>query len=232
MKIYFNLLLMALVIFSACSNPSGNDRTSVSDENQETVVERDFENGILGFGFTISYDLAEDLETYKTYNNVKIFKDGNEIFYDNQGNEYVFTNPKIPMVLKINDNHFEILLEIDGRPNMNTIRHLKIIGNNVENVNTLPLLSEKAIDIDNDGIPEYVGIWNHTQIWGDNEEFMAYNPILYFALTEKGLLINEKLTIEKNKQIYGAFHGFEFDGDNVQSSENLAQIGRELDVFK
>jgi hypothetical protein len=124
--------------------------------------------------------------------------------------EYQFEDKLYPIVLKTVNDKYELLFEINDRPNKNYLKRIIVIDNKVAQVDKLPTFISRPKDLDDDGIKEYAGFWDYSQIWGENNALIAYNPILYYSISENGLELDSSLTIEKNGAIYGDFHGFEF----------------------
>src|SRR5690606_14227763 len=173
--------------------------------DEEKSIKIDLENG-----FSVEFVEEEDFGSFIVYSIFELCKDGEVIYTDNSLTEYEFGNELYPIVLKTGQNAFELLFEINDRPNKNYLKRLFIKNTQIVSEDKLPTFTSKPVDIDNDGIKEYVGFWDYAQTWGENGNWTTYNPILYYSVTETGLQLDSLLTRERNKNIYGEFYGFQF----------------------
>lgn len=185
----------------------------------------------LDYGFKISIGQEEVFGKLTIYSSFKLIKNGRAIYIDSL-NEYEFGNELYPIVMKTGINSYELLFEINNRPSKNYLKRLYVKNDSVYNVDKLPTFVGKPKDIDNDGILEYAGFWDNAQVWGDDNNITAYNPILYYELKTNGLVLDRPLTIQKNKTIYGNFHGFIFSEEIPQSVICLSLFQKEIDNLK
>ena len=201
--------------------------TSLKPRTNE-IINQDLKTIKLDFNFIVSLGKEEDYEKFKTYKLFHLTRNNTTIFIDSLLTEYEFENKLFPIIIKTEDNSFELLFEINDRPNKNYLKRLIVKDNKLVRQDKLPTFEAKPIDINNDGITEYAGYWDYSQVWGDDNNLTAYNPILYYSITTKGLLLDSLLTIERNKMIYGEFYGFEFSEINAQSISVKEKFKQEL----
>jgi len=221
--------LTVFVSFIQISNKETNKSmtTSLKPRTNE-IINQDLKTIKLDFNFIVSLGKEEDYEKFKTYNFFHLTRNNTTIFIDSLLTEYEFENKLFPIIIKTEDNSFELLFEINDRPNKNYLKRLIVIDNKLVRQDKLPTFEAKPIDINNDGITEYAGYWDYSQVWGDDNNLTAYNPILYYSITTKGLLLDSLLTIERNKMIYGEFYGFEFSEINAQPISVTKKFKQEL----
>jgi hypothetical protein len=221
--------LTVFVSFIQISNKETNKSmtTSLKPRTNE-IINQDLKTIKLDFNFIVSLGKEEDYEKFKTYKLFHLTRNNTTIFIDSLLTEYEFENKLFPIIIKTEDNSFELLFEINDRPNKNYLKRLIVKDNKLVRQDKLPTFEAKPIDINNDGITEYAGYWDYSQVWGDDNNLTAYNPILYYSITTKGLLLDSLLTIERNKMIYGEFYGFEFSEINAQSISVKEKFKQEL----
>lgn len=227
-----NIIFISFFITFLSCKRSSNEISTDSNLNQFDITRvQDKRSLALDFDFIITLGGEENYGDYKTYTSLKLKRENNIIFSDNSLIEYEFKNEKFPYVLKTGENKFEILLEINNRPNKNYLKRLFIQDNRVVGEDKLPVLISKAIDINKDGTKELAGFWDYAQTWGQNNNLTAYNPILYYQITKTGLKLDSSMTKERNKKIYGEFHGFKFSEKFEQSSKVLENFNSELKLI-
>ena len=227
-----NIILISFFIVFLSRNRSTNEISTDSNLNEfDRTRVQDKSSLELDFGFRITLGGEESYGDYKTYTSLKLKRENNTIFSDNSLIEYEFKNEKFPYVLKTGENKFEILFEINNRPNKNYLKRLFIQDNRVVGEDKLPILISKAIDINNDGTKELAGFWDYAQTCGQNNNLTAYNPILYYEITKTGFKLDSSMTKERNKKIYGEFHGLKFSEKFEQSSKVLENFNSELELI-
>ncbi len=201
--------------------------TSLATETEETISQ-DLKTIKLDFDFIVSVGQEEDFEKFKTYTYFQLTRNNTTIFIDSSLTEYEFGNNLFPIIIKTGNNSFELLFEINDRPNKNYLKRLFIKDNKLVRQEKLPTFESKPIDINQDGIKEYAGFWDYSQTWGENYSLTAYNPILYYSVTTTGLKLDSTLTRERNEMIYGNFYGFSFNENDEQPISVLEKFEQEL----
>ena len=187
----------------------------------------------LDFGFKLTVGDEEDFDTFKTYMYFILERNNNVIYVDNSLTEYEFGDKRYPMVLQTGNNSFELLFEVNNRPGKNYIKRLFVNNDNLLEQDILPVFEADPININNDGIMVYAGYWDYGHPWHENDELMtAYNPILYYSVTDTGLKLDETLTIERNEMIYGQFYGFSFSYDYGQPMGANLRFQQELKLIQ
>lgn len=203
--------------------------TLLTTETEETInqdlktIKLDFD-----FDFIVSVGQEEDFEKFKTYTYFQLTRNNTTIFIDSSLTEYEFGNNLFPIIIKTGDKSFELLFEINDRPSKNYLKRLFIKDNKLVRQDKLPTFEGEPIDINQDGIKEYAGFWDYSQVWGDDNNLTAYNPILYYSVTPKGLLLDSLLTRERNELIYGKFYGYAFSENEEQTISVTEKFEQEL----
>jgi hypothetical protein len=231
--IILSISLTVLVSCNQTANKETNESltTSLTTETEETI-NQDLKTIELDFDFIVSVGQEEDFEKFKTYTYFQLTRKNTTIFIDSSLTEYEFGNNLFPIIIKTGDNSFELLFEINDRPSKNYLKRLFIKDNKLVRQDKLPTFEGKPIDINQDGIKEYAGFWDYSQVWGDDNNLTAYNPILYYSVTTKGLLLDSLLTRERNEMIYGKFYGFAFSENDEQPISVAEKFRRELKLIK
>lgn len=161
----------------------------------------------LDFGFMVTLGKEEDFKTFKTFSLFELSKSG-KIVYTDTLLEYELGDKIYPITLQAGKNKFELIFEVNDRPNKNYLKRLTIKDEKIIKIDSLPTFISRAKDLDKDGIKEYAGFWDYGEESGESELKTDYNPILYYKITETGLQLDSLQTKEKNKEIYGQFYGF------------------------
>lgn len=232
MKMVLVLLIPMLTVLISC------DLTIIKEENKNltsSLTEETDQGNLkmikLNNDFIVRVGNEEDYEKFKTYTYFQLTRNNSIIYVDSSLTEYEFGNKLFPMVLKTGENSFELLFEINNRPGRNYLKRLFIKNNQLVTQDKVPAFEAKSIDLNRDGIKEYAGYWDYPEEWGKNYELMTYSPILYYALTEKGLRLDSALTKERNELIYGKFYGYEYSEEFALSKTVLDKFEQELKVI-
>ncbi|MFZ4402226.1 MAG: hypothetical protein ACOYO1_19500 [Bacteroidales bacterium] len=213
MKQLILLIILTLTYFI-------NYGQSFDKKNQKTVL--------LNNGFKIKVGGSENIGHFSTYAPFILTRNGKIIYLDSTNKtEYEFGDTLYPMIHKLIDNSFEILAEINDRPNKNYLKRFLIKNDKLIKLDTLPTFFCKAKNLDNDTTLEYAAIWEFGEEWDDstNQRLTVYNPIIYYELTQKGLQLDSSLTIERNKMIYGKFYGYNY---NERIAIKVSDLGDKL----
>ena len=212
------ILLTFGLILTACDvkNKQANNDTKTTESKIDSLKEintlresKTTKTLQLDFGFKVALGQEEDFKTFKTYSLFELSKSG-KIVYTDTLLEYELGDKIYPITLQAGKNKFELIFEVNDRPNKNYLKRLTIKDEKVIKIDSLPTFISKATDLDKDGIKEYAGFWDYSEVWGESETKTDYNPILYYKITTTGLQLDSLLTKERNTAIYGQFHGFEF----------------------
>jgi hypothetical protein len=218
-------------ILSSCNQKENNTTVDSNTQEIDEIKTQNLKTFELGFGFIISAGQEEDFNDFKTFSFLRLTRNNEIIYTDSLTTEYEFGNKLFPLVVKTGENDFELLLEINNRPNKNYLKRFFIQEDKLIGEDKLPAFESKAIDIDNDGIKEYAGYWDYAQTWGENYELTAYNPIIYYTQTNSGFEVDSTLTENRNEKIYGKFYGFEFNENLVQPKKVLENFDNEIKLI-
>lgn len=226
------ILISFLTVLVSCNQTTKKETsdsltTSLTPENEE-IISQDLKTIKLDFDFNVSVGQEEDFEKFKTYTFFQLTRNNKTIFIDSSSTEYEFGNELFPIIIKTGDNRFELLFEINDRPSKNYLKRLFIKDNKFVRQDKLPTFEAKPIDINQDGIKQYAGFWDYSQVWGDSNNLTAYNPILYYSVTPKGLILDSLLTTKRNENIYGKFYGFSFSENDEQAISVTQKFEQEL----
>lgn len=147
-----------------------------------------------------------------TFNPITILFDNKIVFLDSL-NEYWLTNHtsnQYPKLIQCSDGNYQLLIEVDERPNQNELNNLTISKRGEIIQDRLPVFNWIPTDIDNDGKLEVLGtLTNGETISVGDTAF--YNPTLVYELALNGLSLDSTATIEKNKRIWGQFYGYKYN---------------------
>ena len=224
-----------MFVFISCNSTNKNTdkQSSNATENNIDSTANDKKIIELNFGFkVILEEKSEVFDIYKTYNSFKLIRGEKVLYLDNSLEEYEFENKLFPILLKTGNNNFELLVEINNRPNKNYLKRMFIQGNEIIKEDKLPTFEAAPRDINNDGIEEYAGYWFYAEIWGKNDSLTSYNPILYYSITETGLQLDSALTKARNEIIYGTFFDFSYSEKYKQPISVTGKFDQEIKFIK
>ena len=248
-KIIFFLSILTFIV-SGCGQRTNKQANTKNDEDVNQIPKpteisetttSDFKTLEFDFGFKVTVGEEEDFETFKTYTYFKLERNNKIVYLDSlikkNGRifctEYEFGDKLFPIILQTENNSFELLFEVNDRPNKNYLKRLFISNDKLVGQDKLPTFEAQPIDINNDGIKEYAGFWDYSQNWGENYSLTAYNPILYYSVTETGLKLDSLLTKQRNEIIYGQFYGFSFSEEiEMQKSVVDEKFEQELKIIR
>lgn len=186
----------------------------------------------LDFGFNLTIGQKEDFGNFATYTYFELTRDNNKIYVDSSLTEYEFGDNLYPLAIKTGTDSYELLFEINDRPNKNFLKRLFIKNDSVHKEDKLPTFIAKPKDFDNDGIKEFAGFWDYAQVWGENDSLTVYNPILFYKITKFGLQLDSTLTMKINKEIYGKFYGFSFSEETEQPINSMRLFNKTINELR
>lgn len=211
-KITFLPLLIAS-FFTACSNGSVQKKLNSTDNSRHRLsIDNRIQKTIeLNYDFKIKVGQKEIFENFETYTLFVLSHKDKQVYVDTSLTEYEFGDQLYPLVRQLDNETFEILVEVNDRPNKNYLKYFKVHRDKIVSTENLPTFISNASNLDNDANLEFAGFKDWGETWGDNGSLTAYNPILYYELKPSGLILDSTLTINKNKEMYGDFYGFKYN---------------------
>ncbi len=209
-KVY--ILMMALCLF--------NNLLLKAQIQKDTTL-------ALNNNFKVKFSKGESFGNFKTFNSITVLHKGVKVYSGNKY-EYELGDKLYPFIIKTGENSFELLLEVNDRPNKNFLQHVKIKNNKTFQINKLPTFIAKAADLENNHTLEFAGFWGYSEVWGDHNSLTDYNPILFYKITSTGIMLDTVLTIQRNTSIYGVFKGFEDDTNKPVSVKRAKQFQSEI----
>jgi hypothetical protein len=199
MKIIFPILAMILV---SCGHARYVSEKTF--QGVDTVII--FPNHIKLFG-THSHDLGGT-----SFNPIVVLFDNKRVFKDSL-NEYWlkgYESVQYPKFLECTDGKSQLLIEVDERPNSNELACFTVTENGMVQINRLPLFYWNPSDMDNDNRLEVDGFLTNGETTADGDTAF-YNPMLVYEITNNCLSLDSPATIEKNRKIWGQFHGYNYN---------------------
>lgn len=218
-----------------CDNKNNQREQVVTSETNDTINNLNQDNSIpykqLDFGFQIK---GIDIETFKEYGvftKLEIIKDGQRIYeYDNVDE---FDIEKfVAYAFKLNgENIFELIFESTSPPSKNRMKLIRVDNSKVVNESEIPSIDIELKNLDADNYIEFAGYWSWSEAYGLNDELTAYNPLIFYEITDNGIKIDTPLTVTINTEIYDSFEGFYYSDNkpkNVKSINKQDEIIRKL----
>lgn len=170
-------------------------------------------------------------EDIQTFHHLRIYQNGKCIYRDTSSTEYTKDNPLYPKLYEFK-THKELLVETDNRPNMNMLFNFHIQNERIIRIDTIPDFKNAPKDLDGDNKPEFTGQWDHSEHWGDSVLLTGYNPVMYYELTDDGIVLDKTTTIKINTKFYGKFYGFEYNSEIAFPEKELEKNNEETDTKK
>jgi len=211
------LTFLIVCILTACSNGNGQKSVGSSVNSADSLqtkssIDKQVQKTIkLDNDFEIKVGQKEDYEKFETYTLFILTHKNRQLYVDTSLTEYEFGDTLYPIVRQLDQETFEILVEVNDRPNKNYLKYFKVHQDKIVSTEKLPTFISKASNIDTDDNLEFAGFWDWGETWGENGSLTAYSPIIYYELKPTGLTLDSTLTISKNKEIYGDFYGFKYN---------------------
>jgi len=215
---YLTVIILALIIFLTCGRVITHGNKDESKQPKTLNLE---------YGFRISFAESEDFDDFRLYWNTKIYLDDGVLFEDTTTMFEIKNH--YPAIRKIGDR-FEILLFVNGGPNIDKLRMLIIKNGKIITNELLPNFEMKPRDIDDDGVLESVGIMSYYEMFGDNYSFMPYDPILVYEYSANGIQLDSIQTEKVNMNVYGKFYGLKYN-ENLKFKGN-EKFENELKKYK
>ncbi len=215
--------------FTSCKE----DKNQVDLQSESGVsnnINSDLKTINFDFGFSVVLGEEESFDKFKTYTYFELKKNNRTIFIDSLLVEYEFGNKIYPIISQTGKDNYELLFEVNNRPNRNYSKVFFIKDDELVKTTILPCFEW---EFNKDKTKYYIGLWENSQTYGDNYSLTSYNPILYYSITKNGnIRMDSILTIEKNKEIYGEFYGFTYNENIEISVEKLEKMNVELEKIK
>lgn len=196
------LPFLMLIIFASCGTRKQN--SNILTMETDTVI-------VYSDHIKLTGQHSEDFGG-ESFNKISVFFDNKLIFKDSL-NEYWLTgyeSTQYPKLLMSADSNYQLLIEVDERPNQNELLNLTISKEGELIQHRLPIFNWNPMDIDNDGKLEVDGTLTNGETIA-NGDTAFYNPVLVYELIDNCLVFDSATTIEKNKKIWGQFHGYSYN---------------------
>jgi hypothetical protein len=136
-----------------------------------------------------------------------------KVVFQDSLNEYWLTgysSKQFPFFLKCTNGDYQLLIEVDERPNQNELARLTVFKNGKLHQDRLPLFNWNPADIDNDGKLELEGVLTNGETIA-NGDTAFYNPTLVYELVDNRLTLDRLATLEINQRIWGKFYGYYYN---------------------
>ena len=227
----------------ACKNNSSNRKTVYADSLKKYTSTSNLQYGSsiykqvqktikLNYDFEINVGQKEDFEKFETYTLFILTHNNKLLYIDTSLTEYEFGDSLYPIVRQLNNETYEVLVEVNDRPNKNYLKYLKVNRDQIVCIEKLPTFISKATNLDNDDNLEFAGFQDWGETWGDKGSLTAYNPLIYYELNPYGITLDSTLTIHKSKEIYGNFYGFKYNAKVIIKTSVDQKWNKEIKRIK
>jgi hypothetical protein len=215
------LIFSIALILAACSNNKSQNIVTTPEKivdslQAKSTMEQEIQKTIkLDYGFEINVGREEDFDKFQVYSLFILKHTNKPIYMDTSMTEYEFGDKLYPIIRPIGKETFEILVEVNDRPNINHLTCIKVRQDKIIGIDKLPTFIASAANLDSDDYLEFAGSWGNGETWGKNYSLTTYNPIIYYELRPEGITLDSTLTNMKDKEIYGDF----LDSNNSENVE-------------
>ncbi len=205
MKLQILILSLAITLTATAQNDPDTEPTTETTSVSETkskLIEIPIIQ--LDYGFTIE---GEDINVFHEYGvfTVLLVKRNNKLIYRyNNVDEFELEELQNYLFVTSYENEFDLLFEGTSPPSKNWINKLRIKNDSVISISKLPSFESHEKNLDNDSYLELAGYLKYHEPCGSNYDSIAYSPILYYEITDKGLVLDSSLTVVRNTEILGA----------------------------
>ena len=147
---------------------------------------------------------------WTSFNPIEIFLDENQIFRDTKKEYWLsgLESNQYPRLLECVDGSFQLLIEVDERPNQNELQLFSISKNGQIQHNEVPIFNWNPRDIDHNGKLEVMGVLTNGETIAKGDTAL-YNPTLVYELSNRCLMLDSSATIKIND--VGKFHGYYYN---------------------
>ncbi|MFM6953085.1 MAG: hypothetical protein ACKOXR_08120, partial [Bacteroidota bacterium] len=173
---------------TACSNINGQKNnssaeTTADDLKSQSSIDQQVQKTIkLDNDFEIKVGQKEDFEKFETFTLFILTHKNKQLYLDTSLTEYEFGDKLYPIVRQLDNETFEILVEVNDRPNKNYLKYFKVHQDKIVSSEKLPTFISKSSNLDTDDNSEFAGFWDWGETSGDNGSLVVYNPIIYYDL--------------------------------------------------
>lgn len=159
----------------------------------------------LPFGIELRATLVEDFGDEQIFSSLKILRNGKTIYQNDTDTRFVLDKKKYPKVLKLDSALFVVLVEIWDTPDINKLLAVYVNNSSVIRTDILPFFSQEY------GAKPTIlsGVMNIIEVPCLDCDSSFYQPVLYYRVSSKGIILDSSLTIRKNTEYYGTFLGFQ-----------------------
>lgn len=197
------------------------DDTLVKQIKKDSIVNKSVSKDTIE---TIKLDYGFEAQVHSDYVNsldipsMKLSHNGKSISIgDKDSTTYIKENKLYPIINRITEDVFELMVEVDNRPNKNTAQLFRIEHDKIVSKKMIPTFITKASDLKGDGTLEYAGMWDYSEEYGG---YRTYDPIEYYQLTDNGIKLDSSYMIKQNTMTYGKFMGYRNDGKAAAKMSN------------
>jgi hypothetical protein len=229
------LTFLIACIMTACSSGNGQKAVSSSGTSADSLqtkssIDKQVQKTLkLDHDFEIIVGQKEDFEKFETYTHFILTHKDKQLYIDTSLTEHEFGDKLYPFVRQLNNETFEILVEVNDRPSKNYLKYFLVYQDKIVSTEKLPTFISKPSNLDTDDNLECAGFWDWGETWGDNGSLTAYNPIIYYELKPSRITLDSTLTISKNKDIYGDFYGFKYNEKVEIKTSETKKWSNEID---
>jgi hypothetical protein len=229
------ILIPAVIglLFSCTSNENMQEAPDPADTaivNSSVKTRQQLVN--LDHGFFVEFSDERREGSTIVYHYMRLSRNTGVVLIDSTFT-YLLEDKIFPMVIPKPDDRFEILMEVNNGTENNFLHWIFVEGDKFMNSSTLPLFVSRQFDLNKDGVFEFAGFTHFTEpLVRDGQKFTQYNPLLFYRITQNGLVLDSALTIERNKLIYGDFYGFVYNRNIEVPTSSTHKFDEEIRRIK
>lgn len=157
------LTFLIAFILTACSNNNGRKTVSSIAQSADSLqgksnINNQVQKTIkLDHDFEIKVGQKEDFEKFETYTLFILTHKNKQLYLDTSFTEYEFGDKLYPIVMRLDNGTFEILVEVNDRPSKNYLKYFKVNQDKIISTEKLPTFISKPSNLDTDENLEFAG---------------------------------------------------------------------------
>ena len=207
------LIVVFCLFFCACASQNDTDgKRMLPASDSLALLQPAAHLAPKGADTTISFahGFAIHLTAIGDTSRLIINHNGKQIYCDTSDVYYDLRHIAQPSFLAFNDSLYEIFLPVDNSPGKLSQRLFKVMNDSITAILEVPVFFAPAGHLYNDTRLVYAGTMEYGEQWTapDLTDSMSVEPILYYDVTNQGLLLDSVTTIKRNKMIYGVENVF------------------------
>jgi hypothetical protein len=223
---------LAILITGCSQKVVETDENTLSDQSEARKREKARMSKTLEYGFQINGTDREYFDQYGVFTKLEVTRNGLQLFEHDYVEEFEIDNLESYVFKLDGQNSFELVFESTSPPAKPWLTLYRLENDKIVSMTKLPSMDVKPRNLDEDDFLEFAGYWSWIETYGPDQEYVSYNPLLVYEVTDTGIRIDSLLTMEINKEIWGNFEGYDFSDKISMDSEAVKKLKEIIERLK